>query len=148
MNFPWLNIPQMVKDAEVILEYPMVDKDPLKKWSFGRATLLGDAAHPMYPRGSNGAGQAIIDARILADNLSFEPDEVAAFLKYEKERLPKTTAIVQANRTNPPDAILREVYERSGDKPFKSMTDIITKDELDELSDQYKKIAGFQVSMT
>ena len=148
MNFPWLNIPQMVKDAEVILEYPMVDKEPLKKWSFGRATLLGDAAHPMYPRGSNGAGQAIIDARILADNLSFEPDEVAAFLKYEKERLPKTTAIVQANRTNPPDAILREVYERSGDKPFKSMTDIITKDELDELSDQYKKIAGFQVSMT
>ena len=148
MNFPWLNIPQMVKDAEVILEYPMVDKEPLKKWSFGRATLLGDAAHPMYPRGSNGAGQAIIDARILADNLSFEPDEVAAFLKYEKERLPKTTAIVKANRTNPPDAILREVYERSGDKPFKSMTDIITKDELDELSDQYKKIAGFQVSMT
>ena len=128
----------MVKDAEVILEYPMVDKEPLKKWSFGRATLLGDAAHPMYPRGSNGAGQAIIDARILADNLSFEPDEVAAFLKYEKERLPKTTAIVQANRTNPPDAILREIYERSGDKPFKSMTDIITKDELDELSDQYK----------
>ena len=148
MNFPWLNIPQMVKDAEVILEYPMVDKEPLKKWSFGRATLLGDAAHPMYPRGSNGAGQAIIDARILADNLSFEPDEVAAFLKYEKERLPKTTAIVQANRTNPPDAILREIYERSGDKPFKSMTDIITKDELYELSDQYKKIAGFQVSMT
>ena len=138
----------MVKDAEFILEYPMVDKEPLKKWSFGRATLLGDAAHPMYPRGSNGAGQAIIDARILADNLSFEPDEVAAFLKYEKERLPKTTAIVQANRTNPPDAILREIYERSGDKPFKSMTDIITKDELYELSDQYKKIAGFQVSMT
>jgi 2-polyprenyl-6-methoxyphenol hydroxylase-like FAD-dependent oxidoreductase len=65
MNFPWLNIPQMVKDAEFILEYPMVDKEPLKKWSFGRTTLLGDAAHPMYPRGSNGAGQAIIDARSL-----------------------------------------------------------------------------------
>jgi 2-polyprenyl-6-methoxyphenol hydroxylase-like FAD-dependent oxidoreductase len=148
MNFPWLNIPQMVKDAEFILEYPMVDKEPLKKWSFGRATLLGDAAHPMYPRGSNGAGQAIIDARSLADSLSFESDEVAAFLKYEKERLPKTTAIVHANRTNPPDAILREVYERTGDKPFKSMTDIMTRDELYELSDQYKKIAGFQVSMT
>ena len=148
MNFPWLNIPQMVKDAEFILEYPMVDKEPLKKWSFGRATLLGDAAHPMYPRGSNGAGQAIIDARFLADSLSFESDEVAAFLKYEKERLPKTAAIVHANRTNPPDAILREVYERTGDKPFKSMTDIMTKDELYELSDQYKKIAGFQVSMT
>jgi 2-polyprenyl-6-methoxyphenol hydroxylase-like FAD-dependent oxidoreductase len=148
MNFPWLNIPQMVKDAEFILEYPMVDKEPLKKWSFGRATLLGDAAHPMYPRGSNGAGQAIIDARVLADSLSLESDEVAAFTKYEKERLPKTTAIVHANRTNPPDAILREVYQRTGDRPFKSMTDIITKDELYELSDQYKKIAGFQVATT
>ena len=138
----------MVEDAEFILEYPMVDKEPLKKWSFGRATLLGDAAHPMYPRGSNGAGQAIIDARVLADSLSLESDEVAAFTKYEKERLSKTTAIVHANRTNPPDAILREVYQRTGDRPFKSMADIITNDELYELSDQYKKIAGFQVATT
>ena len=102
----------------------------------------------MYPRGSNGAGQAIIDAKILTDSLSLESDEVAAFLKYEKERLPKTTAIVRANRTNPPDAILREVYKRTGDQPFKSMKDVMTKNELYELSDQYKKIAGFQVSMT
>ena len=102
----------------------------------------------MYPRGSNGAGQAIIDARVLADSISLESDQVAAFIKYETERLPKTTAIVHANRTNPPDAILREVYQRTGDRPFKSMTDIITKDELYELSDQYKKIAGFQVAPT
>jgi 2-polyprenyl-6-methoxyphenol hydroxylase-like FAD-dependent oxidoreductase len=108
-------------------------------------TLLGDAAHPMYPRGSNGAGQSIIDARCLADNLASEFDAVTAFKKYETDRRPKTTAIVHANRSNPPDAILREVYERTGDKPFKELNDVISVDELEALSDQYKKIAGFKL---
>ena len=108
-------------------------------------TLLGDAAHPMYPRGSNGAGQSIIDARCLADNLASEFDAVTAFKKYETDRRPKTTAIVHANRSNPPDAILREVYERTGDKPFKKITDVVSVEELEALSEQYKKIAGFKL---
>ncbi len=68
-RFDWLDVAQMIKDADQILEYPMVDKDPIARWTFGRVTLAGDAAHPMYPRGSNGAAQAAIDARTLADFL-------------------------------------------------------------------------------
>jgi 2-polyprenyl-6-methoxyphenol hydroxylase-like FAD-dependent oxidoreductase len=69
-NFDWLDVPGDDRGAESILEFPMVDQEPLPFWTQGRVTLLGDAAHPMYPRGSNGAGQAILDARALADALA------------------------------------------------------------------------------
>ena len=112
-------------------------------WTSGRITLLGDAAHPMVPRGSNGAGQAILDTRAMTSALLADADPIAAFAAYEKERLEKTTRIVLTNRTNPPDAILREVYQRTGDKPFKAIDDVISHDELVALSDGYKQIAGF-----
>ena len=143
MAFEWLDIPSLVRAADFVLEYPMVDKDPLARWSFGRRTLLGDAAHPMYPRGSNGAGQAILDARALARHLARESDPVAAFRGYEAERLETTARVVRANRANPPDAILREVHERTGDKPFRDIADVISRDELVALSEGYKAIAGF-----
>jgi len=116
-HFDWLDVPRFLRSAEVILEYPMVDKDPLPRWSFGRITLLGDAAHPMYPRGSNGAGQAILDARALAESLAAAPgDPAGALQEYERRRLPTTARVVRANRTTPPDAILGEVFRRTGDK--------------------------------
>jgi 2-polyprenyl-6-methoxyphenol hydroxylase-like FAD-dependent oxidoreductase len=127
-----------------VLEFPMVDQDPLPRWSFGRVTLLGDAAHPMVPRGSNGAGQAILDARALTAALT-EHEPVAALAAYEKQRLEATTRIVLANRSNPPDAILREVFLRSHDKPFRAIEDIISLDELRALSDGYKQIAGYSL---
>ena len=65
-RFDWLDIPAIIRDAAHCYEYPMVDRDPVDRWTFGRVTLLGDAAHPMYPIGSNGASQAILDARVLA----------------------------------------------------------------------------------
>ena len=108
----------------------MVDQDPLPRWSFGRVTLLGDAAHPMVPRGSNGAGQAILDARALTAALRENADPVAALAAYEKQRLEATTRIVLTNRTNPPDAILREVFQRTNDKPFKAIEDVISREEL------------------
>ena len=64
-HFDWLDVPALIRGADIVLEFPMVDQDPLPRWSFGRVTLLGDAAHPMVPRGSNGAGQAILDAGAL-----------------------------------------------------------------------------------
>jgi 2-polyprenyl-6-methoxyphenol hydroxylase-like FAD-dependent oxidoreductase len=97
----------------------------------------------MVPRGSNGAGQAILDTRAITSALLANSDPVAAFAAYEKERLEKTTRIVLTNRTNPPDAILREVYRRTNDKPFKTISDVISRDELVALSDSYKQIAGF-----
>ena len=142
-RFEWLDVPALYRAADVVLEYPMVDKDPLPAWSFGRATLLGDAAHPMYPRGSNGAGQAILDANALAQWFSKEKDTVKALKGYEGERLGPTSNVVLENRRNPPDAILREVYERTGDKPFDRIDSVITENELKTLSDRYKKVAGY-----
>ena len=142
-HFDWLDVPAFIRAADSVLEFPMVDQDPLPRWSFGRVTLLGDAAHPMVPRGSNGAGQAILDTRAMASALLENNDPVAAFAAYEKDRLEKTTRIVLTNRTNPPDAILREVYQRTNDTPFKTIDDVISHDELVALSDSYKQIAGF-----
>ena len=121
----------------------MVDQDPLPRWSFGRVTLLGDAAHPMVPRGSNGAGQAILDARALTSALLEHGDPVAALAAYEKQRLEATTRIVLTNRTNPPDAILREVFQRTDDRPFAPIDDVISHEELVALSEGYKQIAGY-----
>jgi 2-polyprenyl-6-methoxyphenol hydroxylase-like FAD-dependent oxidoreductase len=142
-RFDWLDVPQLIRGAESILEFPMVDQDPLSWWSRGRVTLLGDAAHPMYPRGSNGAGQAILDARALAEALRSHEDPVDALKSYEAERLPFTAEVVRMNRRNPPDAILREVFERTGDKPFARVEDVISEGELVALSEGYKRVAGF-----
>src|ERR1700709_2458234 len=86
-HFDWLDVPAFIRAADSVLEFPMVDQDPLPRWSFGRVTLLGDAAHPMVPRGSNGAGQAILDARALTSALLEQQDCVAALALYEKQRL-------------------------------------------------------------
>jgi 2-polyprenyl-6-methoxyphenol hydroxylase-like FAD-dependent oxidoreductase len=142
-HFDWLDVPAFLRAAEMVLEFPMVDQDPLPRWSFGRVTLLGDAAHPMVPRGSNGAGQAILDARALTTSLLQHSDPVAALAAYEKQRLEATTRVVLTNRTNPPDAILREVFERTHDRPFASIDDVISRDELVALSDSYKHVAGY-----
>ena len=142
-QFDWLDVPAMIRAADVVLEFPMVDQDPLPRWSFGRVTLLGDAAHPMVPRGSNGAGQAILDARTLADCLASITDPVAALAEYERLRLAPTTNVVLTNRKNPPDAILREVFLRTGDRPFRAIEEIIGAAELAALSNSYKQVAGF-----
>jgi 2-polyprenyl-6-methoxyphenol hydroxylase-like FAD-dependent oxidoreductase len=145
-KFDWLDVPAFFRAADVVLEYPMVDKDPLPAWSFGRVTLLGDAAHPMVPRGSNGAGQAILDAKALAEALDEDTDVVRALKTYEEERLVPTANVVLENRRNPPDAILREIYERTGDRPFERIESVISAEELKAISDRYKGIAGYDKS--
>ena len=143
LKFDWLDITAMIESTEEILEYPMVDRDPLPRWNLGRLTLLGDAAHPMYPRGSNGAGQAIIDARFLAGQIRKLGAGEAALAAYETVRNPATAKVVLTNRTDPPDAILREVWKRSGGKRFDRIEDVISATELQEMSDRYKRVAGF-----
>jgi 5-methylphenazine-1-carboxylate 1-monooxygenase len=146
-RYDWLDVPALIAGAEQILEYPMVDKDPVAQWTFGRVTLAGDAAHPMYPRGSNGSAQAIIDARTLAVQLAqcakSGGDPRVALLAYENQRLEATARIVQTNRSVPPDFINIKVDELSGGKPFRHIDDLISQDELRRISDDYKKIAGF-----
>jgi 2-polyprenyl-6-methoxyphenol hydroxylase-like FAD-dependent oxidoreductase len=142
-TFDWLDAAAMIRNADAILEYPMVDRDPLPRWTFGRVTLAGDAAHPMYPRGSNGAAQAAIDARTLADLLAAHDDPRDALREYELTRLPPTTKVVTTNREFPPDFINVKVEQLVGDRPFDRLEDYITQDELRALSDEYKRIAGF-----
>jgi 2-polyprenyl-6-methoxyphenol hydroxylase-like FAD-dependent oxidoreductase len=145
-TFEWHDYVSMLKACDTILEYPMVDQEPLPQWSFGRITLLGDAAHPMYPRGSNGAGQAILDARVLAACLKRTPSPEEALKAYEAERLAAANKVVLMNRTNPPDAILREVDERTGGKRFGSISEIVSQEELAAISERYKAVAGFEVN--
>jgi len=142
-HFDWLDVPQFLRNSEVILEYPMVDRDPVKRWTFGRVTLAGDAAHPMYQRGSNGCAQALIDARVLADILAGAHNPEAALRAYEDARLGPTTNIVHTNRTTPPDFINIKVEQLTGDAPFDDLDRFITQDELRALSHNYKRIAGF-----
>ena len=144
-RFDWLDVAELIRRADVIFEYPMVDKDPIERWSFGRVTLAGDAAHPMYPRGSNGSAQGLIDARVLADCLSNQSDAVAALRAYEAARASPAAEVVRTNRTTPPDFINIRVEELTGDQPFDNLDDYITQEELRGLSDRYKQVAGYSI---
>jgi 5-methylphenazine-1-carboxylate 1-monooxygenase len=145
-RFDWLDVGEMIRTADQILEYPMVDKDPVGRWTFGRVTLAGDAAHPMYPRGSNGAAQAAIDAHTLADFLAAGDDPRDALKAYEDARRDVTAKIVRTNREYPPDFINIKVEELVGDRPFDNLDDYISQDELRALSENYKRIAGFSMA--
>jgi 2-polyprenyl-6-methoxyphenol hydroxylase-like FAD-dependent oxidoreductase len=145
-RFDWLDVAQMIRDADQILEYPMVDKDPIETWTYGRITLAGDAAHPMYPRGSNGAAQAAIDARTLADFLRNHADPRDALKAYEAARAQPAAKVVRTNREFPPDFINIKVEELVGDRPFEDLNQYISQDELRALSENYKRIAGFALS--
>ncbi|MES2536916.1 MAG: flavin-dependent oxidoreductase [Pseudomonadota bacterium] len=146
-HFDWLDVPEMLRNAELILEYPMVDRDPVPRWTFGRVTLLGDAAHPMYPRGGNGAAQAIIDASVLAPMLKTSSgDPVKALQQYEGERLEKTAQIVRTNRSQPPDFIIETVNRLTEGKPFARIGDVISREELTAISERYKQVTGGTVS--
>ena len=139
----WCDVPAIIAAAEVVYEFPMVDRDPLPRWTFDRVTLLGDAAHPMYPIGSNGASQAVLDARALADALAASPTDADAALEaYEQARRPPTAAIVQANRADGPDIVLDWAAERAPDG-FGHASEIFAPGELEKHAASYKAVAGF-----
>jgi 2-polyprenyl-6-methoxyphenol hydroxylase-like FAD-dependent oxidoreductase len=141
-RFDWLDIPALIHGHERVLEYPMCDRDPLPRWTFGHCTLLGDAAHPMYPVGSNGASQAIRDASALADALARHADLDTALAAYEDARRPATTAIVLSNRKLGPELVMQMAEDRAPDG-FDTIDEVIPRTELEAISDGYKKVAGF-----
>jgi 2-polyprenyl-6-methoxyphenol hydroxylase-like FAD-dependent oxidoreductase len=124
----------------------MIDRDPLDRWSFGRVTLLGDAAHPMYPIGANGTSQAILDARALCDCLEREADVTAALQSYEAERRGPTARVVESNRE-----YLSERYLDLADSRISSrddnIADLISQQEIDEITHSYRQIAGFDIEL-
>ena len=141
-RWDWIDIPAVIDGAKEIYEFPLVDRDPLPRWTFGRVTLLGDAAHPMYPIGSNGSAQAILDARYLADCLADDPDTPYALREYEAERLPKTTGIVLRNRMNGPEQVM-QLAESRAPQGFEHIDDVIPRQTLEAISLRYKRLAGF-----
>ncbi|MCA3360138.1 MAG: flavin-dependent oxidoreductase [Roseomonas sp.] len=140
-RIPFLDVAALVRATPEFWEYPMCDRDPLPFWTEGRVTLLGDAAHPMYPVGSNGASQAVLDARCLADLLASQAPE-AALAAYAAERLPKTAEIVRANRKGGPERVVDEVSARAPDG-FARLEDVISREELAAIAGGYAQMAGF-----
>jgi 5-methylphenazine-1-carboxylate 1-monooxygenase len=143
-TFDWLDVPGLIRDCPRAYEYPLVDRDPLPRWTFGRVTLMGDAAHPMYPIGSNGASQAILDARVLTREILAHGPTDAAHAAYEAERRPATSDLVMLNRRNGPEQVMQLVEERAPDG-YRVVTDVLSQQELEDIAANYKRVAGFQV---
>ena len=145
-SFDWLDIPGLITNAESVYEFPLVDRDPVESWTVGRVTLLGDAAHPMYPIGSNGASQAILDARALADAFAQTDDAETGLKHYQDERLPATAAIVLSNRKNGPEQCMQLAHERAPDG-FDRIENVFATGELQEIADRYKQLTGMKKAL-
>ena len=144
-RFDWLDVPALIRAAPVVWVYPMVDRDPLPRWTHGAMTLLGDAAHPMYPIGSNGASQAILDARVLTGCLRhYQADLERGLERYDQLRRPVTGGIALSNREQGPEAAMQLVEERAPDG-FARLDDVVALAELEAIADKYKRLAGFSV---
>lgn len=141
-NYGWLDVPAMLRGASEIFEYPMIDRDPVPTWVDGRVALLGDAAHVMYPVGSNGASQAIVDARVLGAELVCHGVGPAALQAYDQRLCADVSALVLRNRGSGPFGILGLVDERCGGV-FDNIDDVIPAAEREAFMARYKAAAGF-----
>jgi len=141
-HFDWLDVPALFAATQHIYEFPMVDRNPVPRWSFGRVTLLGDAAHPMRPNGSNGASQGILDGMALAHAIQSNASLEQALLAYERERLEPTAKLTLDNRETGPERVLQMVEERCPNG-FENIHDHFSHLELKEIAERYKRLAGF-----
>jgi 2-polyprenyl-6-methoxyphenol hydroxylase-like FAD-dependent oxidoreductase len=142
-NFDWLPFADLIAETAEIFEYPKDDRDPLPRWSFGRVTLLGDAAHPMRPIGSQAGSQAIVDSRVLAAALATSGSIEAGLAAYERERLAVMNAIILRNREFGP-SIIMDMAEERAPNGFANIEDVIPRRELEEISRSFKLAAGFE----
>ena len=141
-RIPYVDAKALIEATSEFWEYPMCDRDPLPRWSHGRITLLGDAAHPMYPVGSNGASQAILDARFLADRLVDSEHPAQALWTYEQVRLPMTAEIVRMNRRGGPEGVIDAVEARAPDG-FSNIDDVLSFEQRKAIVRGYASTAGF-----
>jgi len=144
-TFPWLDVHGIMIDTEQVLQFPNVDRDPIPRWSFGRVTLIGDAAHPMQPTGSQAGSQAVIDARVLTQALMTIPDPLAALRHYEDVRRPVMNDITLRNRQFGPEAAMQIVEERAPNG-FARIEDVISREELETISHSFHAAAGLDAS--
>jgi 5-methylphenazine-1-carboxylate 1-monooxygenase len=140
-KFPWLDMPALIARAKEIFEFPLVDRDPVETWTRGRVTLIGDAAHPMQPIGSQAGSQAIVDARVLTGALSASSDPSEALRCYDLERRPAMNDITLRNRKFGPEAAMQLVEDRAPNG-FARISDVISQAELDEITTSFSVAGG------
>ncbi|MHC2332832.1 flavin-dependent oxidoreductase [Bradyrhizobium sp. USDA 4454] len=143
-RFPWLDLPTLIERSPSIYEFPLVDRDPVSEWSFGRVTLLGDAAHPMQPIGSQAGSQAILDGRALTRALIETVDVAGALARYDAERRPTMNDLILRNRNLGPEAALQLAEERAP-TGFERINDLISRNELDAIVTSFATAAGLDV---
>lgn len=141
-EFDGVSVPEVLAAAERAFEYPMVDREPLARWTHGRTTLIGDAAHAMYPIGSNGATQSIVDARALAHAMATHSDRSHALAAYEAERRPTMTELQLANRQQGPEVVITLAHQRAPEG-FTDIADVIPPTELAEIATRYAATGAF-----
>lgn len=140
----FLDVRELLRATQEVYLFPLIDHDPLSQWSFGRVTMLGDAAHAMYPRGGNGACSSFVDARVLAECLATVGDPAQALKRYEDERLEAVNRLVIANRGEGPEVIRRIVEERTGGKRFENLEEIFPYAEINAIFEEYHRLAGMR----
>jgi 2-polyprenyl-6-methoxyphenol hydroxylase-like FAD-dependent oxidoreductase len=144
-RFDWLDVPRLIESTEEIFEFPLVDRDPIDRWSFGRVTLIGDAAHPMQPTGSQAGSQAIIDARVLTQALMSMRDPVEALARYDAQRRPAMNEVTLRNRSFGPEGAMQIVEERAPNG-FQRIEDVISEEEMREISQAFQATAGLDAA--
>lgn len=144
--YDWCDVPGIIRGAKEIYVFPKVDRDRIPQWTFGRVTMIGDAAHAMHPAGSSGASQAIVDVRALAISFVTEADPVRAIALYERLRLNEVYSLVSLNRDKMGPEWVMVMAEERAPSGFRHIHDVIAADELQKIADDYKRAAGFYPS--
>lgn len=145
-RFDWLDLPRLIADTAEIFEFPLVDRHPVDRWSFSRVTLIGDAAHPMQPTGSQAGSQAIVDARMLTAELMASSDPIAALARYDQKRRPAMNDVTLRNRNLGPEAALQLAEERAP-QGFRTIEEVIPRAELEQISRSFQIAAGLDPAM-
>jgi 2-polyprenyl-6-methoxyphenol hydroxylase-like FAD-dependent oxidoreductase len=143
-TFPWIDVHDLLARTDQVLQLPNIDRDPVPRWSFGRITLIGDAAHPMQPIGGQAGSQAVVDGRVLAASLLMVADPVEALTRYQEQRVAAMNAMIIRNRNLGPETVMQLAEERAP-SGFSSIADVLSKDELESAASSFKKAAGFDI---
>jgi 5-methylphenazine-1-carboxylate 1-monooxygenase len=145
-RLPWLDLQALIRSTPDVYEFPLVDRDPVQAWSFGRVTLLGDAAHPMHPTGSQAGSQAVIDARALTAALLAATDPIDALALYDAQRRPAMNEVTLRNRRLGPEAAMQLAEERAPDG-FDRIEDVISRQELEATVASFSSAAGLDAAV-
>jgi 5-methylphenazine-1-carboxylate 1-monooxygenase len=144
-RLPWLDVPALIRNTPDVYEFPVVDRDPVQAWSFGRVTLIGDAAHPMHPTGSQAGSQAVVDARVLTAMLLANADPIEALALYDAKRRPAMNEVTLRNRRLGPEAAMQLAEERAPDG-FDRIEDVVPRQELEAVVASFASVAGLDAA--